>query len=325
MDDYISRSLFEMFPIGFGFFAKLGAHQTMLADNIRCEAYRLAINQAVKKGDVVLDIGAGTGILSIFAAQAGAKKIYAIESNPIVLKILKSVISQNNFRSIEVIEGESFDITLPEKVDVIVSETIGFWGVDENIVGIFADAKARFGHEHTVCIPENLELYLVPIEYETFYKEVTFWKQERFGIDLGVLDHLSKNNVYVRQVIEPDQFLCTPIRVISIIPHQLSFQNFKADMVFQADKPGVLHGFAGWFLAKLHSYSSISTSPLSKTLHWKHCVFPVEQAVILEVNDQVRLEVEAIVSRTNIKFSWNTRVFRADNLIADFSQSTNGF
>src|SRR5690349_12260758 len=115
-------------------YGELSLHRWMLRDTQRNEAYRRAIAHVVKPGDVVLDVGAGTGILSIFAAAVGARRVYAVERTPIA-EVARQVIESNGHSSvIQVLQTDLEDLTLTEKVDVIVSEWMGGFGVDENML-----------------------------------------------------------------------------------------------------------------------------------------------------------------------------------------------
>src|SRR5271170_1567362 len=107
---------------------ELPVHRWMLRDSVRNEAFRNAIAHAVKPGDVVLDMGAGTGILSVFAAVAGARKVYAVERTDVAL-VARRMVERNGFAGcIDVLQADLEDITLPEKVDVLVSEWMGGFG-----------------------------------------------------------------------------------------------------------------------------------------------------------------------------------------------------
>lgn len=107
----------------------------------RTDALRQAIFEYVKPGDVVVDIGTGSGILAIFACQTGTKKVYAIERDPII-KIAKQLAKSNNFEDkISFIYEDSRYVKLPQKADVIISETIGVTEFEEEILSILLDAK----------------------------------------------------------------------------------------------------------------------------------------------------------------------------------------
>ena len=81
-------------------------HESMLQDDVRCRAFRDALREVVTPDSVVLDIGAGTGILSIFAAQAGARQVYAVERSP-VAQCARQIIADNGLSDrIEVFQGE---------------------------------------------------------------------------------------------------------------------------------------------------------------------------------------------------------------------------
>ena len=90
-------------------------HHSMLADELRTTSFLSAIKSSVKPGDVVVDIGTGTGVLSVFAAKAGASRVYAIEREPII-EVARDIASRNGLSDIiTFIEGSSLDIEVPER------------------------------------------------------------------------------------------------------------------------------------------------------------------------------------------------------------------
>lgn len=103
-------------------------HHSMLSDKVRTEAYRDAIlqNSALIKNKTVMDLGCGTGILSMFASQAGAEIVYAIDRSKIIQKAEK-IARTNGFDNIKFVRGRLEDVELPIKVDVIVSEWMGYF------------------------------------------------------------------------------------------------------------------------------------------------------------------------------------------------------
>lgn len=115
----------------------------MLEDKIRTKLYRDHImgNPSNYKDKVVLDCGCGSGILSLFAAQAGAKKVYAIEASNMA-RYAKKLVKANKFENvIEVIESTIEELELPEKVDTIISEPLGIFLLNERMLETFVIAR----------------------------------------------------------------------------------------------------------------------------------------------------------------------------------------
>ena len=110
-------------------------YERMIGDQPRMDAYQRAISQNVKAGDIVADLGTGLGVLAIMSAQAGAKKVYAIDLNPNSIWMAKQIAEQNGVADkIEFISANAQELQLPEKVDVIVNELVGEFGNEEGIV-----------------------------------------------------------------------------------------------------------------------------------------------------------------------------------------------
>ncbi|XP_014248293.1 protein arginine N-methyltransferase 6-like [Cimex lectularius] len=141
----------------------LEVHRIMLEDKRRCEAYSKAIldNPHVFRDKTVMDLGAGTGILSLLCAKSGAGKVYAVEAAKGMIPVLKATIEENGFTDvIRVVESAVEDVVLDEKVDVIVSEWMGFTLLHEGMLSSVVNAKHRLLKPDGILIPDTCELFV---------------------------------------------------------------------------------------------------------------------------------------------------------------------
>jgi SAM-dependent methyltransferase len=297
-------------------------HKPLLADRVRMEAYKKAIHEVVRKDDLVVDIGTGSGILSFLALQAGAKRIYAVEVGKIIEEA-ESLAKINGFEEkIVFIKGRSDRIKLPEKVDVIISEIIGNFGLEENLHQFIIDARKRFLKPEGKLIPSWLELYLVPVESESYWKEnVDFWGKDYYGIDYSPVRNRATSQKYVIDCSDKVNWLSEP----AMLSHLNFYSLEKAPLVFEGksviNKKGTLHGLLGFHQTGLSQGIVISTSPKNPPTYWKHNFFPLKDAVKVEKGDEACCKMIALPHGAVIFWQWETSVYRNNNEIAKFSQS----
>jgi protein arginine N-methyltransferase 1 len=137
----------------------------MIADRERFEAYRKAIVKAVRPDDVVLEIGCGPGVFALLACQAGARKVYAIESEEIVHFARELAVANGFVDRIEFIQGDSRKMELPERANVIVSDLRGSLPFFGRAIESIEDARKRFLAAKGQLIPQRDTLKAASVEW----------------------------------------------------------------------------------------------------------------------------------------------------------------
>lgn len=278
-------------------------HLLMLEDSRRTETYRKAILEGVKKGDVVADVGTGTGILAFFACQAGAKRVYAIEQRE-VIESAREIGKANGLEDrIVFINKRSTEAELPEKVDVIVSDIMGSFCLEEGLLDFIIDARERFLKPGGRMIPYHVKMFIVPVQSEEIYSKVHFWNEDVYGVDYRSVRDRAVNTSYVH-LLQPQDYLSEPAVLNEIDLYQAKDNSMDRAVKFRIGRKGTLHGIGGWFEAKLSPGTSLSTSPDSAPTHWKHRFFPIGKP--LEVSEGDKLEVRIRAGQMwGLGFVWN--------------------
>ena len=156
----------DLQPIPNAGYSRLVGHQLMLRDTIRTSFFKQSILNTVNKGDIVFDLGAGTGILSFYACQAGAKHVYAVEREQIIGLAKKLAVTNGFADRIEFINDRSEAINIPNCVNVLISECFGHAGVGTTQIKSVLDAKTRFLAPYGKIIPLKLDVYVAPIGFQ---------------------------------------------------------------------------------------------------------------------------------------------------------------
>lgn len=167
-------------------------HAEMLHDRARMTAYFAAIAEIVKPGDVVVDLGTGTGILALAAAKAGARRVYAIEESEIG-DVATDVFAVNGVADrVTLVRGRSSKIELPERANVLITETLGNDPLDEGLLFYVADAQARLLVPGATILPWRLRLVVQLVDVpegripSLNERDIASWR-DLYDMDLGPL------------------------------------------------------------------------------------------------------------------------------------------
>lgn len=271
-------------------YGDLSVHELMLKDKPRTLAYKQFIddNKALFKDKVVLDVGAGTGILSLFAASAGARKVFAVEASEIS-EICEKIVECNNLTNqISVIKGTIEDIDLPVKeVDIIISEWMGFYLLHESMLESVLFARDKWLSKDGIMVPSQAILYLAPVNMTDYVKEHFRFYEDVYGFDFSPMQLSVMTNTMKQPVIlmlKPEQCLAPPSVICDLDLKTMSCKDITSinkSFTFTVEKSGLLHGYATWFdvhfsadKARFPSVqsSTLSTSPNAQETHWKQTV-----------------------------------------------------
>jgi SAM-dependent methyltransferase len=253
------------------------AQEAMLLDKIRCDAYREAIRRTVKPGDVVVDLGAGTGLLSFFALQAGARHVYAMEMTEIA-DVAAELIEANGFRGrITLLRQNSRKARLPERCDVLVTETLSsFCFESENTIEFVADARARFLKPGGRIIPESADTFLLPVSSESF--GLGRLPPRFYDLDYRpFVKKLATEYRLVRASGKPFVALSEPALCYHLDFYKATQNPGKTFAPFRVLADGRLDGFLGWFEARLCEGITLSNSPYLPLTNWWQLYLPVAE------------------------------------------------
>lgn len=268
----------------FDSYSHFGIHEEMLKDEVRTMSYRNAIlrNRKLFEGKTVLDVGCGTGILCMFAAQAGAKLVIGVDMSGMLERAREIVAANGLDDKIVLLRGKMEEVELPvQKVDIIISEWMGYCLLYESMLDTVLYARDRYLAPNGLLLPDRAVMHLAAIE-DAEYKQqkVHFW-DDVYGFDMSCM----KNYVLREPLID-----CVDAKaVVSSRAHNLiSFDLYtvtKEQLAFAVPfelpvaRNDRVHALLCWFTVdfecrgQAQKVISFGTGPADKYTHWKQTVF----------------------------------------------------
>jgi len=292
----------------FHYYSGLLNQQNMLQDVVRTGTYFGAIMSNAKDfhGKVVLDVGAGSAILSLFAVQAGARRVYAVEASAMA-RHARTLADGNPLLGsrIEVLHGKVEEVVVPEPVDVIISEPMGTLLVNERMLESYIYARKHFMRPGGRMFPTTASIYFGLFREDVLHAEmgqrVSFWGSHFYGVDLSSLHEAATKASYGQCVIDA---FSPNVLLSDVVSFPMDFETMDEEELhvisvpiqLQAFATGPCHGIACWFDVVFDGSSqrvTLSTAPGLPTTHWYQlrCVLakPVSVVVGQTVTGSVRL------------------------------------
>lgn len=277
-------------------------HVAMLNDRTRTRTFLEAIEKIVRPGDIVVDIGTGTGVLAAAAARAGARHVYAIEATGIG-EAAKVLFAANGLADcITVIPGWSSHVELPERANVLIAEIIGNDPLEEGVMETFADARKRLLTEDARVIPSGVKVFALPVTVAdkvlsrfTFTSDSTDKWREWYGMDFSSLLTSATNRSVVFRY-PPHEVRAWPVLAEPLMLANLDLSGASHPLVNEAAEltittAGSLSGLLVYFELDVAPGQRLTTSPAEagETSSWWVKIWLSETPVEVKPGDKLKV------------------------------------
>lgn len=271
----------------------LEEHYGYLVDRVKLKRYEAAIERVVRADHVVLDLGCGSGSLGLMALRAGARKVLFVEKDP-VIEVARRTVAEAGFEDrAEFFRSNSFELTLPERADVVLCDHVGYFGFDYGLIDLLADARHRFLNKGGVVIPAAVDLQLAPVESKSARELVQRWRDgsvpddyqwvgtpaanAKHGIGLGADDLLAD---------------AKSLAMLTLGDDADEFMTWQAE--FTCVRDAMLDGLLGWFNCTLQGDIAMTNSPtVGDALQRPQAFLPLEEPVSIKAGQRIHATVMA--------------------------------
>ncbi|EGT49227.1 hypothetical protein CAEBREN_23887 [Caenorhabditis brenneri] len=282
----------------FDSYAHFGIHEEMLKDEVRTTTYRNSMyhNTHLFKDKIVMDVGSGTGILSMFAAKCGAKKVYAIEFSNMAHTSQKIIDKNGLTDKITIINKKVEEIEeLPdgvEKVDIIISEWMGYCLFYESMLNTVIYARKKWLVPGGMMFPDKAKLYIVGIEDRQYKEDKIYWWNHVYGFNMSPIRELAIREPLV-DIVDNNQITTNNcmIKDVDLYTVEIEDLSFDSEFTLKCKRNDYIHAFVTFFtveFSKCHKRTGFSTGPDVAYTHWKQTVFYLDDFITVQTNEEVK-------------------------------------
>jgi hypothetical protein len=251
----------------------------MVSDRRRTDAFAEAIAEVVKPGDVVIDVGTGTGILAMLAARAGAARTHAVDKS-LVIEHVQALLEDNALSELVTLHHSlASDLIVEGRADLIISEWLGNFALVEDMLKDVLYVRDRYLKPGGRMLPSHVDVMLAPIDDRILYDEEGpgFWREPIHGLDFSRLEKLELAQQKSQKMRIEESFLLAPGQTLvslDLLTMKPGDEWVEGVLEFEATRDGTLDGFAGWFTAQLSPGVLLDTGPGSPWTHWSQIYMP---------------------------------------------------
>ncbi|MDX2288092.1 MAG: 50S ribosomal protein L11 methyltransferase [Hyphomicrobiaceae bacterium] len=264
-------------------------HRTLIADEVRNDAFYRALKAVVVPGKTtVADIGAGSGILGLMAAKLGAKEVFFYESAE-VAAVAEASIRASGCKGCHLFACHSTEMDEPPKVDVVITETLGNYAFEEDIIATLDDARRRHLKRGGVVLPKTVRQFACPLVVPRLFEEMTAWDRtgEKYGLDFSTARRMSLNNAYVRGLRQSDLLDRGARQWDEADMGARVSGKRKGTAAWTFEQPITVYGFGVWWEIEITAGITLSTSPLGPATHWEQLYFPLEKPIVAKAGEML--------------------------------------
>ncbi|QIW95788.1 hypothetical protein AMS68_001306 [Peltaster fructicola] len=273
-----------------------GIHEEMLKDEVRTKSYRDAIynNRHLFKDKVVLDVGCGTSILSMFAVKAGAKHVIGVDMSTIIVKAKEIVAANGMSDKITLLQGKMEEVVLPfPEVDIIISEWMGYFLLYESMLDTVLWARDKYLRKDGkgLIFPDKATIFMAGIEDGDYKEEkIGFWDNV-YGFDYTPLKVTALTEPLV-DIVEMKAVATDPASVLNLDLYTCTTADLAFSLPFSMNvrRTDYIHAIVAWFdieFSACHKPVKFSTGPHTKYTHWKQTVFYLQDVLTVEVGEKI--------------------------------------
>lgn len=294
-------------------------HLAMLADRYRVSCYARALARVVRKGDRVVDLGAGTGLLGFLALRYGAGRLDCVERGPIVHVARRLAHDAGVADRVTFHHGRACDVRLKGRADLLITDLLGSLGVDDGIVGLVWDARRRWLRPGARILPSRVDLMACPVAAPGLAREIRSGTRPA-GFDFATLRELAAHGLFgrPRRVGRP---LASPGRALRVDLERAALSRvdparLAGRSLHRVLRPGRIDALDFWFEARLAPGIVLDSR---QARAWGRTLTLVAPALAVARGDRLMLEIEITGGR---EVSWRLELRRAGRRITSLSRST---
>jgi type I protein arginine methyltransferase len=295
----------------------------MIRDKKRIKSIADALKKFVTPETIVLEIGSGTGLFTYLACKFGARKVIAIEPNP-VTQIAREAIEAHGFKDkVEFIEKNSNNIVLEERADLLLCDLHGNLPFFETGITTIIDARKRLLKENAVLMPRRETVYLAVAECsEAFESFIDQNLQAVYEYSVPSAKRLLTSQTL--NIKGKKQKLLSAPQVFTEIDYKtIESPDFQNKVLLKITKKSIAHGIRAWFVAEQGEDFFVDNSNDTPNATYGQPLFPFTEPVHLNKNDLVEFELNATLDNDSYIFSWNTSIFNSNGILRkSFKQTT---